>query len=619
MPWQTLLIANPGRGKNPYSSKDVPRFTKSATTPRKKRQWLHVYEGARKAGFSEARAIQQASGVVKGRGRNPLTRLNQNLLTDAIAGDIANKVAGKVAGMFTSHSRKRSPSRRKKTLKRKRRNSEYSLFGTGAGKPRAKKRTIGGMLGIEGFYPKATRKSVGRHIRKVRKKTKRKYYAGFAMNPHLALIGANPRARRRYKTYEGKQKPLWSQGGPGHGGGKLQVGFLSRHGSKAVRKSIRRHKKKTSGIFLNPRKRKRFGTKIYGGPWGSKGTLFGGTSRTRRSAEKRRRKLYRVTKRKVKVLKLNPRRKRKTWTVTGTRGSGHDILGGYRTKRSAEKRRRKAIRSGRYSKTTLYSFLNPRKKPMAKRKRRNPARDSKGRFLKAASRKRNRRTSISRRRRNTLAAPRRRRRNKTRVITRIKYRTRRVANVAKRRRRKAVRRHTRRRNVALVPKRRRRNPGARRGRRRSYRRSYRRRRNAGLGGLVGRVNFMQVAEVGIGVLAGDKITTYLGNTVAGWLGLTDATTVGLVKTGLGVVTAGLVWRFRPALGLGIAVGAVNGLINQYVFTPLWGMATPYLPGGMAGLKEYVNRDWRIDNWLAQGGGGAAVAGIGSNSLNRSSL
>lgn len=129
---------------------------------------------------------------------------------------------------------------------------------------------------------------------------------------------------------------------------------------------------------------------------------------------------------------------------------------------------------------------------------------------------------------------------------------------------------------------------------------------------------MQVVEVGVGVLAGDKVTTYLGNTVSGWLGLTDPMMTGLVKVGLGVVTAGLVWRFRPALGLGVAVGAVNGLINQYIFTPIWGMATPYLPGGMAGLRDYVNRDWRIDNWLAQGGG--AVAGLGAgNSLNRSSL
>lgn len=127
---------------------------------------------------------------------------------------------------------------------------------------------------------------------------------------------------------------------------------------------------------------------------------------------------------------------------------------------------------------------------------------------------------------------------------------------------------------------------------------------------------MQVAEVAGGVFLGDKVTTYLGNQAAGMLGLTDTTTVGLLKAGLGVVTAGLVWRFRPALGLGIAVGAANALLNQYVFGPLWGYASPYLPGGMSGLGEYVPRQWKMDNWpyeLAQGGG-AGVAGMGQNKL-----
>lgn len=280
---------------------------------------------------------------------------------------------------------------------------------------------------------------------------------------------------------------------------------------------------------------------------------------------------------------------------------------------------------------------------MARRRRsrrrnslRGRPRDSKGRLLKINKKRRRRANPVKRRRRRHVANPvrrrrhkaratprRRRRRNKARVVVVNRHRrhkTRRVANVARRRRRKhSARRRSRRRNVAVNPRRHRRR---RYNRARGHRRTHRRRRNAGLGSLVGRVNFMQVLEVGVGVLAGDKVTTYLGNTVSGWLGLTDPMTSGLVKVGLGVVVAGLVWRFRPALGLGVAVGAVNGLVNQYIFTPIWGMASGYLPAGMAGFRgvgDYVNRDWRIDNWLAQGGG-AAVAGLGNgNSLNRSSL
>lgn len=258
---------------------------------------------------------------------------------------------------------------------------------------------------------------------------------------------------------------------------------------------------------------------------------------------------------------------------------------------------------------------------MARRRKRNSLknrpRDRKGRLLKV----RNKRTS-SRRRRSIRATPRRRRRNKARVVTKVKYITRRV-NVAKRRKRKATRRRSRRRNTALAalaanPRRRRR--GGRRRTVRARRRNYsRRRRNAGLGGLIGKVNLMQVAEVAGGVFLGDKVTSYLGNQVNSMIGITDSTTAGLVKAGLGIVTAGFVWRFRPALGLGIAVGAANSLLNQYVFTPLWGYASPYLPTGMSGLGEYVDRTWKADNWLAAGGAPGALAGVGANSLNRSSL
>jgi len=41
------------------------RFTKKANTPKKKRQWEHVYQSAKKAGASPGKAIREANGVVK--------------------------------------------------------------------------------------------------------------------------------------------------------------------------------------------------------------------------------------------------------------------------------------------------------------------------------------------------------------------------------------------------------------------------------------------------------------------------------------------------------------------------------------------------------------------------
>jgi hypothetical protein len=41
------------------------RFTKKATTPKKKRQWQHVYESALDRGASPESAIKQASAAVK--------------------------------------------------------------------------------------------------------------------------------------------------------------------------------------------------------------------------------------------------------------------------------------------------------------------------------------------------------------------------------------------------------------------------------------------------------------------------------------------------------------------------------------------------------------------------
>jgi hypothetical protein len=41
------------------------KFTKKANTPKKKRQWEHVYETAKAEGDTEGKAIKKASGVVK--------------------------------------------------------------------------------------------------------------------------------------------------------------------------------------------------------------------------------------------------------------------------------------------------------------------------------------------------------------------------------------------------------------------------------------------------------------------------------------------------------------------------------------------------------------------------
>lgn len=41
------------------------RFTKKATTPKKKRQWQHVYDSEKRKGVSAGAAIRAANGVVK--------------------------------------------------------------------------------------------------------------------------------------------------------------------------------------------------------------------------------------------------------------------------------------------------------------------------------------------------------------------------------------------------------------------------------------------------------------------------------------------------------------------------------------------------------------------------
>lgn len=123
-----------------------------------------------------------------------------------------------------------------------------------------------------------------------------------------------------------------------------------------------------------------------------------------------------------------------------------------------------------------------------------------------------------------------------------------------------------------------------------------------------------------GVFIGDKISGFATDWAlaqfGGAIGTSD-TTKGLIKLAVGVLTAGFVWRFQPSLGMGIAVGAANSLLNQYVFGPAWGYVTPYLPTGMAGMGDYVNRSYKVDNWLGAGQG-AAVAGLG-NPLMRKTL
>jgi hypothetical protein len=41
------------------------RFTKKANTPKKKRQWNHVYTSAKQRGVSPGSAVRQANAAVK--------------------------------------------------------------------------------------------------------------------------------------------------------------------------------------------------------------------------------------------------------------------------------------------------------------------------------------------------------------------------------------------------------------------------------------------------------------------------------------------------------------------------------------------------------------------------
>lgn len=49
----------------PWRSRDAVRHTKIATTKSLQRQWMHVANGAKKRGASDAVAIQEANSVVR--------------------------------------------------------------------------------------------------------------------------------------------------------------------------------------------------------------------------------------------------------------------------------------------------------------------------------------------------------------------------------------------------------------------------------------------------------------------------------------------------------------------------------------------------------------------------
>jgi hypothetical protein len=136
-------------------------------------------------------------------------------------------------------------------------------------------------------------------------------------------------------------------------------------------------------------------------------------------------------------------------------------------------------------------------------------------------------------------------------------------------------------------------------------------------GPASRVPWKQVAFVAAGVFVGDKVSGWATDMVMGYVGGytgTSETTRGIVKLFLGATLAGVVWGYQPAFGMGVAVGAANALLNQYILQPLWGYVTPYLPGGMAGLGEYQTRSYKMDNWIGSGQG--AVAGLGNPLLSK---
>ena len=51
----------------PWTSRDVKKHTSKARSAKRKRQWLHVANGAKARGASDESAIRQANAVVSGK------------------------------------------------------------------------------------------------------------------------------------------------------------------------------------------------------------------------------------------------------------------------------------------------------------------------------------------------------------------------------------------------------------------------------------------------------------------------------------------------------------------------------------------------------------------------
>lgn len=262
-----------------------------------------------------------------------------------------------------------------------------------------------------------------------------------------------------------------------------------------------------------------------------------------------------------------------------------------------------------------------------RRRRRNlPKRNAKGRFVKKHNPVRKRRATRRRRKSNPVLNPRRRRR--VRATPRRRRRRSNPVRTHRRRRRNPVmahRRRRRRKNPVLNPRRRRRatvrhrrrrtrkhNPVLRRRRRRS--RGYARRRNAGIGGFFQKIDWKAVLFVSGGVFIGDKLTGLVSDKIMGMTTMIPASAGPWVKLGVGILAAGLAWKYQPAFGLGIAVGATNSLLNQYVFGPAWGYVAPTL--GVSGfLGDYQTRSFKQDNWIGQATG-ANLQGMGNPLLSK---
>lgn len=58
----------------PYSAKDAKRHTKKADTPKKQRQWAHIFNSVMERTGSESAAFKAASGTVKKAGKKPARR-----------------------------------------------------------------------------------------------------------------------------------------------------------------------------------------------------------------------------------------------------------------------------------------------------------------------------------------------------------------------------------------------------------------------------------------------------------------------------------------------------------------------------------------------------------------